>query len=419
MKTTICSAFALLAALPLLGASTVTAVSVAETGNPFKVKVNYTLTGDPAIVTFEVRTNGVPVKGICRHAVGDVNHLVQPGDRTIVWANDLDWPGHLIAEPSVKVVVKAWAKDDPPDYAIFDLAKRGFAPMFYESAEDIPGDITDDAYKTDWLVLRRIHAAGKTFQLGALQGDTGYKAVWGAHTVTLSKDFYIGVYPITKRQYELADPRNTIATAVGDPTSPYLTETDVYVATRPAIKVQPKYYVVGSGLEWPATKGEVQDNLLLGCLRAVTGIGTIYLPTRAQWEIAARAGTVSLFANGSNTDLDEMGWYAGNNADDPRWTADLPHAVGLKKPNAWGLYDMHGNVAEYCVDRSGTPETNADGSPVVDPAGPSTGNHLWIGGSYSDTYEKCAAFSYSEVSDWGGGDFNHGFRVVCDVEVLK
>lgn len=407
-----------LRAVSLFAAPSVTSVSIADTANPFKVRIDYTLGGsDPAIVTFEVRTNGVPLKGVgYAHAVGDINHIVQPGSETksIFWASDLDWPGHLITEPSVKVVVKAWATNDPPDYALLDLTKN-FPGRYYAHVEDIPGGITNDAYKTDWLALRRIHSAAAFGRCGALGCEAGWDSRWTAYPVTFSKDFYIGVYPITKRQYELADPKNKIRQAV-DETSAYMTEADVYAQTRPVIGVQPKYYVIGSD-EWPAAKG-VNETFLLGKLRSITGINTIYLPTRAQWEFACRAGTSTLFSNGSNDDMDDIGWNQDNNTGDPRWTEGWPHAVGLKAPNAWGLYDMHGNVAEYCVDRTGAPALNADGSPVVDPEGPASGKHVFYGGSFSSSAESCAAFRFVEA-DYGSGAVNYGYRVICDTEVCK
>jgi formylglycine-generating enzyme required for sulfatase activity len=94
------------------------------------------------------------------------------------------------------------------------------------------------------------------------------------------------------------------------------------------------------------------------------------LPTEAEWEYAARAGSDTALANGAITvtgcdpdpNLNRMGWYCGNS--DHR-----THRVALKMPNAWGLYDMHGNVWEWCQDWYG----DYKAGPVVDPKGPQRG----------------------------------------------
>jgi formylglycine-generating enzyme required for sulfatase activity len=95
------------------------------------------------------------------------------------------------------------------------------------------------------------------------------------------------------------------------------------------------------------------------------------LPTEAQWEYACRAGTTGPYAG----DLAAMGWYDGN-------SGKTTHAVGQKRPNAWGLYDMHGNVSEWCHDWY----NRYPASSVTDPANASSGSaRVHRGGSWSDT----------------------------------
>jgi formylglycine-generating enzyme required for sulfatase activity len=110
--------------------------------------------------------------------------------------------------------------------------------------------------------------------------------------------------------------------------------------------------------------------------------GTYRLPTEAEWEYACRAGSTTAFANGDITvtgcardpNLDLMGWYCYN-------AESTPHPVAQKNPNDWGLYDMHGNVWEWCQDWYGDYPTD----PVTDPTGPETGaSRVYRGGSWKE-----------------------------------
>jgi formylglycine-generating enzyme required for sulfatase activity len=112
------------------------------------------------------------------------------------------------------------------------------------------------------------------------------------------------------------------------------------------------------------------------------------LPTEAEWEYGCRAGTATAFHNGSisnagatpvDPNLDVIGWYSGN-------SSNSTHRVGEKIPNAWGLYDMSGNVWELCWDWSG----DNSGTAVTDPMGPATGTHrVDRGGSWRYDARVC------------------------------
>jgi formylglycine-generating enzyme required for sulfatase activity len=118
------------------------------------------------------------------------------------------------------------------------------------------------------------------------------------------------------------------------------------------------------------------------------------LPTEAEWEYAARAGTSTAFYSGGIThtgfdcgrdaNLDKIGWYCGN-------SGNKTHPVGRKQANAWGLYDMAGNVWEWVYDRY---QDSYSGLPNVDPVGPNSGSYrVYRGGSYAYYALYCRAAS--------------------------
>jgi len=123
-------------------------------------------------------------------------------------------------------------------------------------------------------------------------------------------------------------------------------------------------------------------------LNKLEGADLYRLPTEAEWEYAARAGSKSAFANGEITDLlcgydailNEIGWYCGNSPAYPH------HPVAQKNPNAWGLYDMHGSVWEWCIDWYDSYPSGA----VADPGGPLDGTERVLrGGGLADNASSC------------------------------
>jgi formylglycine-generating enzyme required for sulfatase activity len=131
----------------------------------------------------------------------------------------------------------------------------------------------------------------------------------------------------------------------------------------------------------------------------------VRLPTEAEWEYACRAGGNTGFSFGDADDrLGDYAWYRAN-------SGDTTHPVAQKKPNAWGLYDMHGNVWEWCADWYGDYPKGA----VTDPQGPAAGTaRVLRGGGWSSDPTYCrSALRRGSSPGRRSGDF--GFRVVVSV----
>lgn len=130
--------------------------------------------------------------------------------------------------------------------------------------------------------------------------------------------------------------------------------------------------------------------------------GRIYrLPTEAEWEFACRAGTTTEYSFGDDASaLGEYAWFEGN-------SGGKTHPVGKKKPNPWGLYDMHGNVPEWCSDWYGK-EWDSSYPPLKNPMGPSTGSERVLrNGGYRDSHLLCDTQERSGRSPGSG----YGFRI--------
>jgi len=128
------------------------------------------------------------------------------------------------------------------------------------------------------------------------------------------------------------------------------------------------------------------------------------LPTEAEWEYACRAGSQTAFSFGDVVgSLDSYGWYSGN-------SGNRTHPVGQKEPNAWGLYDMHGNVCEWVQDRYGDYPVGA----VTDPTGPSSGTGIVRGGSTDSIAWICRCACRVLTARYER--IKIGFRVVLDLK---
>jgi formylglycine-generating enzyme required for sulfatase activity len=204
-------------------------------------------------------------------------------------------------------------------------------------------------------------------------GDAAGSREVPQHEVTLTRGFHLGKYEVTKRQWQA------------------LMGTTPWAGQRPVLD-DPESAAVY--LSWNDAQAFVAAMNALGQ-------GTFSLPTEAQWEHACRAGTTTRFYWGD--DPEEV--QVGSNA-----VCGVDHAdvVGLKLPNAWGLYDMSGNAWEYCQDwwAHWYPE-----GAVTDPTGPASGSEIVKRSGYCSSQ---ACHIRSAVRDWGWPDdpmFNYGFRL--------
>lgn len=368
------------------------------------VDITYSLecdTPDAVIfVTFQGfdydRNESIPMTALTGDGAG--GELLQSGGPYhIAWDSANDWPeGH-----SSEFTVTATATEyNNPLYLVVDLNTGAVTPS------TTGPDLSDDTCRTTELWLRYIPKG--TFIMGSPTSEVGRDSDETLHLVTLTEDFYIGVFEITQKQYSLI---------YGSNPSSYKEDTHP-VESVSYDTIRRRERTPGDG--WPTEGHAVDSYSFLGKLRAKTG-KTFDLPTEAQWEYACRAGTTTALNTGKNltsTDRDsamaEAGRYGYNHNDGKGGYSSNHTRVGSYLPNAWGLYDMHGNVWEWCLDRW---EKNLGRSAVTDPKGPSSGSgssRVIRGGSWFNCYAQyCRSACRGSSSPSGGyNDGYGGFRVV-------
>ena len=413
------AAFASTAALAVPEVSNVVFTQPPEGG---KATISYSLQNGPAVITVDIRTNGVSIgEQNFANVSGDVNCKVS-GDTThqISWKPHKSWPGHTFSG-GVDAVVTAWSLDNPPDYMVVDLANENAAPRYYVSTNALPGGLFgNDVYRTSMLVMRKIAAADVPWTMCA--GTV-------PHAVTLDADYYIGVFEFTQGQYY---------TLFGDWPSVIFT----YEPDRAKRPIENYAYnsIRGWGFNWPTPPDE---SMPLGKLRKVTGID-FDLPTEAQWEYACRAGNrLGTWGDGSpylgdttDANLDRLGRYKWNGGflqgGTVQPTSETPAAeggtalVGSYAPNSWGLYDMHGNVAEWVLDGFSYPGVikNFGGALNIDPTdgtktldGETFSSRVVCGGCYWWDASAAKCESRSGENPTYTGNWVYGFRVACPATV--
>jgi formylglycine-generating enzyme required for sulfatase activity len=292
----------------------------------------------------------------------------------------------LTSENSITNIGKI--SSDNEDSPGADLQKTG-KDVISIRLPNLPKDAKD---------LEMVLIQSGTFTMGAPMDERGRNNEydWPEHKVSITQPFYIGRYEVTQAQWEAIMGGNSHNS---------------------------KY----RGTNHPVTKVSWKK-----CQRFIIklnrlGQGTFRLATEAEWESACRSGTETRFAFGDALDCQDKGvenceiadkymWWAGNSR------LGETREVGLKLPNNWGLYDMHGNVSEWCLDIWQKPYSRDD---QTDPSGPSMNwfNNLWpltnhvvrggsiyYGGKFKGLQEcRSASRFYEQAIDF---HYSVGFRLV-------
>ena len=417
-----------------------------------QVTITYQLADAPAVVTLDIQTNAntsaaandpgwtsIGGQFVC-NAQGDVwTQVSGKATYTITWQPDKSWTGDdgegfKIAANGARARVTAWPLDNTPDYMVVDIsaAAQPNTQKYYPSVDFLPGGLLgNDDYRTTKIVMRKIMAKDMTWTMGstALESLNRNATREATHSVTLDSNYYIGVFEVTQDQWALIQ--------TDRPTPAYYNNAS-YRAMRPVEQVSYNEIrnaansgTANTAYDWP---NDPNPGSFLGILRTKTGID-FDLPSEAQWEFAARAGNGSTkWGNGSgivNSDTDgnlnSLGRYQRNggkpSSSDPAASVSADNAtaiVGSYAPNNWGLYDMHGNVWEWCLDWREDDITSFNGRVNIDSSDPtktlsgaSGSGRVGRGGAWNAGAGYCRP-AYRDADDPSSQRLKiYGFRVLC------
>ena len=333
------------------------------------------------------------------------------GRHRVTWMANADGLVFLSMNVRVGAAIRHYA----PKWMVIDVSGGKSAsvwPVEYLDGEP-PNGFNAVEYKGDKIVLRYIHPG--CFLAGSPTTEANRSANEVQHPVAFVNGFYAGIFEMTQKQYY---------NITGSDPSGYKGD------YRPMERCS--HSSIRGNTTWPNTGGTVTSTSPIGLLRAkakakdangeyTVAVSGFDLPTEFQWEYACRAGTATPYNNGvacanageqavqlnlvgrnSNNKTDGKGGYSGNHT-----------VVGSYLPNAWGLYDMHGNVCEWVLDSYRGDVENL--KQYVEPVGPaSTGWAIWRGGGVDWSSGACrSAWRSAPAASSNGNNACTGFRLFC------
>ena len=412
-------------------------VTLSQASGAGRATISYTLSGEAGIVTLDLQTNTVAdasgewvsIGGqnlVLAH--GDLNKVVAPGARKITWNASKAWAGHPESVPSMRAEVTAWSTNCPPNYLALDLLTG--ERRYYPDQASLPGSITSDVYRTSVLLLRKIPAKGVEWTMGSPADEPG-RATGDSetsHKVSFSHDYYMGVFEVTQWQLQILTSEGNARYAMFTP-KPSRRALETVWRTRPVDQYAYLQWIRSDGNGKENHWGKQDDSgqwvseekmhtvgpyCFFGRLRTkVNADFYLDLPTEAQWEYACRAGQPSGLYDGREltatsakcANLDRLGRYKFNGGlvggtTEPAYdctTSNGTARVGSYEPNAWGLYDMLGNVWEWCLDCYTTKPAGG-----LDPIGPVQSGIQFVirGGAYNSDPSDCRAARRKSNNIW-------------------
>ncbi len=268
---------------------------------------------------------------------------LQPSAATSAPTKEAAAPKAAAAKTATKS--KAAAPTDPSmDVSVKHIPKPVENPAADARTEKEMKPYTEKLVGTE-VKFEMVPIPGGVYKMGSPADEKGRKSDEGPQVEVKIEPFWMEKHEVTWNEYELwglgLDKQRRSVKKIAAP--------NVWNKTADALAIPTKPYsdmTFGMGKEGYPAICMTQFAAKMYCKWLTAKTGRYYrLPTEAEWEYACRAGTTGPYSFGDDPDkLDDYAWYADN-------SEEQYHKVGLKKPNPWGLYDMHGNVAEWCLDQ--------------------------------------------------------------------